>query len=341
LNTGSTSEYTDANAAKFSLDDELRIPALLTVPEDLWETKELIRNGSASMVFKGNATVMRTLISRIRPRETLLTGFDSCMSSFNALCTNVMRSNEPERCFYLKIRLKDTSLRGYPIATSSVVKACHENVYNVVYPIDPVGDREVGIFLMNDCGAALHESSEFALLNYGDFRRLYRSIWLRTIAMCNDVFHGDALPHNMVYNSVSREIVLIDLDEAVYGISAPRRVIQEVEGERYPYLCYPNVLRCWSIAQVYTEIQLVASFLLLYGQFVDASNSAGRSIVGFHAVADEANKFLKKPNDCDKGVGVQVRTDSRITDLISKARELIGIDHDEQDCFHVGGLESP
>ena len=85
----------------------------------------------------------------------------------------------------------------------------------------------------------------------------------------------------------------------------------------------------------------MASFLLLYGQFVDASNSAGRSIVGFHAVADEANKFLKKLNDCDKGVGVQVRTDSRITDLISKARELIGIDHDEQDCFHVGGLESP
>jgi hypothetical protein len=63
-----------------------------------------------------------------------------------------------------------------------------------------------------------------------------------------------------VYNGT--KLALVDLDEGSVEADAPKRVFED-GSVRYPYLWYPNFLRKWSQAMLYTQIQLLASFLLL------------------------------------------------------------------------------
>ena len=48
---------------------------------------------------------------------------------------------------------------------------------------------------------------------------------------------------------------------------APEREIEAEEGVPFPYLRYPTMFRSWKNREIYTQLQLVHSFLLLIEGF--------------------------------------------------------------------------
>ena len=124
---------------------------------------------------------------------------------------------------------------------------------------------------MKNCGFRLTEKL-IASFTFSQLCRSFYKLWGDTIALAEDLFHGDALPHNVVYNEVSNDLVLIDLDESTVKTNAPMRS-DSIEGskEDFVYLRYPNYFRAWRHRVLYTQTQLVASFLLLVSYLNDES----------------------------------------------------------------------
>ena len=167
----------------------------------------------------------------------------------------------------------------------------------------PAGDEERGIFLMHDCGVSLHKSEEFQGLQFPMFLTLFQTLRNEILSVSGTFLHGDALPHNLVYNKYAQKLVLIDLDEGTFGTSAHKRVIEQPPGDNYEYLRYPNFLRSWRNRRLYTDIQLAASLLLLSeAYFVEAEttgNDARNSIRNLGQAAEAVNSYLKRHNDDD------------------------------------------
>ena len=88
-----------------------RIPALLTLPEALWNSPHLVFNGTTSMVFYGNRDVITRLLDRFPP------SLGRRWKVFEGEVRVFFKSLKPAdstKHFYLKVRLKDTSLRPNP-----------------------------------------------------------------------------------------------------------------------------------------------------------------------------------------------------------------------------------
>ena len=265
----------------------LRIPALLTLPVSLWESPRLVRNGTTAMVFKGKATDMLNLLDQFSSSERVF--FD--YKTFRASVESSFQDVSPDSVFYLKISSRDTTLRDLSSGIFQILQN-DEDVFKRLYITRPTGNSNVGIFLMNDCGTVLHESLEFAELCYAAFKTTYKHLWERTISMSEYYLHGDALPHNMVYDSDSKELFLIDLDEGVHGTKAAKRVVRQDDGV-YPYLRYPNYLRAWNNRERYTHLQLVAAFLLITERFVVESEVDGDSAVETEVSRDDRQAIVR------------------------------------------------
>ena len=265
-----------------------RIPALLTLPEDLWADPSLVLNGTTSMVFKGDSDVISGHLKRFQ-----LTGRDWRQFLFSTL--DYLDRAEKKKSFYLKIRLKDTSLRPTPAIS---INALPDDQYDELYAVTPYGSDTVGVFLMNDCGTNINEET-FVNTSFVTFCGLFSNLWRKTTSLCDKFFHGDVLPHNMVYNEATQELVLIDLDEGTKKANAPKRIIED-DGVLYAYLRYPNCLRGWEQALLYTQIQLVASFLLLTTLpcLVESMNQEHeRFLDDLRRQADLANGYLESTDD--------------------------------------------
>lgn len=137
-----------------------------------------------------------------------------------------------------------------------------------------------------------------------------------------DIFlHGDALPHNMVYSADSQKLLLIDIDEETVGTSAHKRVVHENDDHEYPHLRYPNIFRAWRNRQLYTELQLAVSFLLLVEIFENSMTETDKkSLRNLRKAAEAADSFLKKTNDKDPLTVYESSIDQSIRRLV----ELLG-----------------
>ncbi len=85
--------------------------------------------------------------------------------------------------------------------------------YHTLYYIEPTGTKDCGVFLMNDCGTALHETEQVERMSFIKFCLQFQTFWNETILLSDTIFHGDILPHNFVYNENLGKLILIDLDE--------------------------------------------------------------------------------------------------------------------------------
>ena len=74
---------------------------------------------------------------------------------------------------------------------------------------------------MNDCGTYINEET-FANIDFGSFCGQFSNLWRKTTFLCDKFLHGDVLPHNMVYNKDTQELVLIDFDEGTKAADAPK-----------------------------------------------------------------------------------------------------------------------
>ena len=288
---------------------DCRIPALLSLPRKLWESPLLVSNGTASMVFRGFGADMLSLLLQIKRSIPLFKFYVSSVKEF-------VNSKADGSIFFLKIRLKDTTLRENPASTVMVLLNEKADFFREMFPIDPTGDGNCGIILMNNCGDRLGDSAALRNLGFRAFCTRFAVLWQKTIAISDAVLHGDSLPHNIVYNAGSGILVLIDYDEGIVGSSAHKRIVEEDEETLFPYLRYPNFLRAWRNRQLYTKVQLVASFLLLQTQMFPVADAVGSiegtsagipgvaepyitQIVNLHEAAKTANSFLKCTNDDD------------------------------------------
>ena len=185
------------------------------------------------------------------------------------------------------------------------------------------------LFLMNDCGTVLHKSDEFAKLSFPDFWDRYKSLWQTAVSMSGHFLHGDALSHNMVYDTDSQELVLIDLDEGTFGTKAAKRVVRLDDGDKYPFLRYPNYLRAWQNREQYTQLQLAFTFLSVTQDlfFAGGENAAVVSsdqrtlITQMDALAAASNTFLARHNDADPG-GAQ-GMNSNVNRLIGLMKDIL------------------
>ncbi len=186
-----------------------------------------------------------------------------------------------------------------------------------MYPVEPAGDADSGLFLMNNCGVSLHQSEEFRKLSFRDFRACFAKLW-KDISTVKDVFlHGDALPHNMVYNEGREKIMMIDIDEGTVGVKAHKRVVEEKDHLLYAYLRYPNFFRAWKNRQRYTDLQLAASFLLLAEMFEQTLEEQDKeSMISLQRAAEAANSFLKRVNNDDPMAAYGSAVDQSVYQLV-------------------------
>ena len=201
-----------------------------------------------------------------------------------------------DRKFYLKVRSKDAGLQSCPAGT---VKKCLKSLplqYKEMYCVVAFGTEDLGVFLMKDCGDKV-DNNTFATHSFRDFCSIFGKFWKETMSLCDAIFHGDALPHNFVYNEKSNKLALIDLDEGVHEADAPERVFEDIASLQYPYLRYPNFLRSWSEAKLYTQIQLLASFMLLVDSLDSLNEEETRAVEKLHDVTNTAEEYLQSKND--------------------------------------------
>ena len=267
-----------------------RIPALLTLPEALWNSPHLVSNGTTSMVFCGNKDEITRLLERFPP------SLDRRWEIFEGQVSDFFKSLKPAdstKHFYLKVRLKDTSLRPNPANSVNELFGKYQQQYYDTYCVLPYGTDQLGVFLMHDCGDTVKEET-IVDLGFHKFCSIFSILWGETKSLCDSLFHGDALPHNLVYNAVSQKLTLIDLDEGTVKANAPKRILED-DSVVYAYLRYPNFLRAWTQALLYTQIQLVASFLLLTSPsgLFDNLNDEKSSVDKLHRMAAMTEEYLK------------------------------------------------
>jgi hypothetical protein len=244
---------------QFHLAVEQRIPALLSIPNDLWQDEGLVRNGTTSIVFEGTKSKITDLLAKFRIVDEDWEPFVQSVEHFF--------ENTGENPYFLKIRTRDTSLRYNPAdaARSLLRREDTSGIYNRLYCVKAYGNRNAGVFLMHHRGS--HLTREIATsLGFEQFRTLFDALVHQTLTMSEVLLHGDALPHNIVYNGRPEGgLTLIDIDEGVAEGRAPTRDCDP--DLLFPYLRYPNYLRRFEDRRSYTLLQLVASFLLYVEEF--------------------------------------------------------------------------
>lgn len=289
LKIGKIIEMGESRAA---VDRSRRIPALLSLPRTLWESTLLVANGTASMVFKGTGGEILGLLNQFSRNLPSWTAFYSMAKELLESKTAVT--------FYLKIRLKESTLRENPASAVVENQAIKNPLFKDLYPVDALGDANCALFLMNDCGAVLHESEKFMKLDFSAFCSHFSIFRKKVISGSGDFLHGDALPHNIVYNENTEKLFLIDLDEGTFGVNAHKRIVEHDDEHHYQYLCYPNFLRGWNNRRLYTNLQLTASFLLLAERFENTLDQKHEtSMKELREAAGAVNSFLKSKNNDD------------------------------------------
>ena len=274
-----------------------RIPALLTLPEALWNSPHLVSNGTTSMVFCGNKDEITLLLDRFPP------SLGQSWEIFEGQVSDFFKSLKPAdstKHFYLKVRLKDTSLRPNPAKSVIELFNKYQQHYYDTNCVLPYGTDQLGVFLMHDCGDAVKEET-IAALGFHKFCSIFSILWRETKSLCDSLFHGDALPDNLLYNTVSQKLTLIDLDEGTVEANAPKRILED-DSVVYAYLRYPNFLRAWRQTLLYTQIQLVASFLLLTSPsslFGNLKEEQKSSVHKLHRMAGKTEEYLKSKDGED------------------------------------------
>lgn len=300
-----------------------RIPAFLSLPKKLWNSKLLVPNGTTSMVFKGTGDELLGLLEKVHITAGGTSRFDSFL-----LDAKEAFSNGGDSIYYLKIRLRDTTFRDNPIYTASTIFTQYKDVFKKIYPmemfpIEPWGNANTGIFIMNNCGISLNQSEEFKKLSFSAFCECFAKLWEDMSSMKLVLLHGDALPHNMVYNENIQKIMIIDIDEGTIGSNAHNRVIEESDQNLYAYLRYPNFFRIWLNRDYYTDLQLSVSFLLLAEMFVEKMEEEDKGlIVHLQDLAEEANSFLKHLKK-KSPLKRTAKVDERVSRLIESMTEFL------------------
>ena len=95
LKRGKTHEL--AGEGGSSQPENRRIPALLSLPESLWNSVSLVLNGSTSIVFHGNSYKMQGIL------EEIDLGARRGWAIFRDNVEAYFRSTLPEDLFYLKL----------------------------------------------------------------------------------------------------------------------------------------------------------------------------------------------------------------------------------------------
>jgi hypothetical protein len=301
---------------------KLNTPALLVLPVQLWGDPRLIDNGTASIVFHGKKAEITTIFDYFAISDSNWVQFKS----------NVFRYLEQQAdttTFYIKVRTKDSTLRSNPAGplqqTLHMLKPRYKDMF---CSLVPYGTGVLGVFFMKDCGRRVdnnyYDAKTFSQL-CDNFKKFYDDV----MELCVTIFHGDVLPHNIVITD-DDEFMLIDLDEGSYLTEGTRRIITEDGKEKLPYLRYPNILCGWEHRQLYTQIQLLSTFLYMAKRITKVEENrkkkfnedqARNELVRLRELAHEVNSYLQMNNEKPTSYFNKV---TPITDTVHTMQSLLG-----------------
>lgn len=293
LKDGKNIEWYDERH-KLPVDPQYRIPALFTLPCDLWMANCVVKNGTTSMVLKGTGKEISKLLSSVdlvssyRYERTFLSAALSFLAS------------RVDKTFYLKIRLKDVTPWETPEVVIENLLERAKDVFDELYCVSPYISESVGIYLMKDCGVPLNSSESFRSLSYAEYLGCFADLWDYVLDLAEFYLHGDALPHNVLYDVTKSKLCLIDLDEGRHKFRAPRRVVEGTD-DGFEFLRYPNYLRHWAHRRRYTQLQLTALFLLAFS-LLNNPQCTGADVAtmsDLRTKATVANSYLMSRDNSD------------------------------------------
>jgi hypothetical protein len=280
--------------AENDLDVVHRIPALLSLPVSFWEDPCLVTNGTRSIVFRGK----QDDISRLLDNFEKLPKWDIFEHSVKRYFQKLLTGPESSRRqFYLKIRLIDFSSQLGLADPVNELLYCGPEQYKAMYCVEPFRYSFLAVYLMNDCGSSLTVST-FTDMDFKTFCNMFREFWEDTMVLCRTILHGDVLPHNIMLTNM-KKLILIDCDEGTVRQPAFQRVVDNAKTVKYPYLRYPNFLREWENAKLYTQIQMLATFLAIIEVMTIKDPNDMTKIEVLRELASKSNDYLSEKNDTE------------------------------------------
>ena len=266
-----------------------RIPCLFTPPSNLWENDQdrslVCHGGTLSIVFRITAQGLHALI--MKEQSPHFKNFRRHDNNWREFRRAVSKLNVKDATwYYLKMRTRDTAWQADPmgpfwdvwdVLTSQESHEASEVLRRSItgtYLLPPYITSKVGVVLMRDRGKPLTTVGKFGPEIFSEFKK----IMVVAMVLVDILPHGDALPHNIVYDETSNELTLIDVDEGVRKKKCAqvdprdrlchRQNSYREDGEDWcRALSYPNVLL--DNATAYTQSQLVASFTYFMRHKID------------------------------------------------------------------------
>jgi hypothetical protein len=211
--------YESHEPPKTNLALRYRIPALFSLPVSFWDDPCLISNGTLSTVFRGTQSEITDLVHKFQK----LSQWDLFKKSFQRFFQTLPPNQEGH--FYLKIQMKYFSINSDAMDPEMVLSSRDLKPYNEMYCIQPFKNKYLKVNLMKDCGTSLNANS-FEGIRFGEFCKIFGKFWKEIMLLCEDIFHGDVLPHNIVLTSTN-SLILIDWDEGTVGLDTVRRVVEK------------------------------------------------------------------------------------------------------------------
>jgi hypothetical protein len=286
LKNGKTVEF--HKLAEKDQDEQHRIPALFSLPVELWNDPCLVRNGTSSIVFRCSKKDVTRLLHQFPDLHKEWETFRAKVNRFLRFRKN--------RHFYLKIRFVNFSLQSKTFNPVVALKSNGPSQYKKVYCVKPFSAPPfLEVNLMEDCGTSL-TASTLILIGFKRFCIIFRDFWKKTILLCSVIFHGDVLPHNIVFTN-NKKLMLVDCDEGTVEQPVCKRVIDNRKNAKYPFLRYPNFLRVWENAELYTQIQMLATFLEILELFTVEDPVVAKNVKILQEQALETNNYLSQNNN--------------------------------------------
>ena len=257
-----------------------RIPSLFVLPTSLWvddQDRRLVEHGTLSVVFRITFRGLKDLLSgKKKPHHFRDVTSTREWNEYCDLVCEKSREHGEGVWFYLKIRSKNASWNTNPMGPMHDVWDLltgngDAHGFSWTYlGCPPFDARNFGLVVMVDRGLQIKQIACFEMATLAmQFSRVIDA----ALFLAEHLPHGDVLPHNIVYDEKKSVMTLIDIDEGVRkdsGLHHVDHILRRKNMYRgdsddwYIALLYPNPLR--ELAVLYTQSQLIASFLFLMGK---------------------------------------------------------------------------
>ena len=308
-----------------------KIPCLSVLPTCLWNSdnqdRTLVVHFSLSIVFRINGRgIKKFLGGESRHFKDFKT--NQAIPAYENFLKELFGLLIDDTWYYLKIRTRDSSSQTNPMCAMFdawyVITGNNDlHEFKKTYLLRPLAVTAFGVAVMHDRGRRLADVPSFTMTALGEFAKIKDA----AMFLGKHLPHGDVLPHNIVWDDKQQKMTLIDIDEGVSkgGENYIDHILQRKNqyfgnsGDWYIAISYPNPLR--SYADLYTQTQLIASFLYLMKSVSNPRSCDLLQYENLHKTAVELGGILVDLDKKDKKV--KKRNKQQLKMMVNSAYDIM------------------